>query len=145
GRFSQTGLNWPLLPATSTRRISSMTSSSSPVALLADIYNRLRAVLPTITRMSQMKPEKQIDYIELPASDLPRTKEFYARVFDWKFADYGPTYTSFFDGRMAGGFTTDAPAPSRGLLLVIYASDLGAFQKKIESAGGKIVKDTFSF
>jgi uncharacterized protein len=95
--------------------------------------------------MSKSRPERQIDYIELPARDMARTKEFYSTVFGWKFEDYGPDYTSFFDGRMAGGFTTETPAPSKGLLLVIYASDLADFQKKITAAGGKIVKDTFSF
>ena len=44
-----------------------------------------------------------------------------------------------------GGFWTEVPAPARGLLLVIYASDLGAAQARIKAAGGKIVKDTFSF
>jgi hypothetical protein len=95
--------------------------------------------------MSKQKPEKQIDYIEFPASDLARTKEFYRTVFGWKFEDYGPDYTSFFDGRLAGGFTTETPAPSRGLLAVIYAGDLAAVQKEVQKAGGKISKAIFSF
>jgi predicted enzyme related to lactoylglutathione lyase len=37
-----------------------------------------------------------------------RVKQFYRAVFGWKFKDYGPGYTSFHDGRLAGGFTTDA-------------------------------------
>ena len=95
--------------------------------------------------MSQTRPENQIDYIELPTSDMERTKEFYGAAFGWKFEDYGPDYTSFFDGRMAGGFTTQMAAPAKGLLLVIYASDLAASQMTIKAAGGVIVKDTFSF
>jgi predicted enzyme related to lactoylglutathione lyase len=95
--------------------------------------------------MSQTKPEKQIDYIELPASDIPSTKRFYEAVFGWKFEDYGPDYTSFLDGRLAGGFTTDRTATGQGVLVVIYAGDLTAVQRKIESAGGKIVKAIFSF
>jgi len=95
--------------------------------------------------MSQPKPENQIDYIELPVSQIASTKEFYGAAFGWKSEDYGPTYTSFFDGRLAGGFTTDRPAPGHGLLLVIYASDLNAAQQKIKEAGGAIVKPTFSF
>ena len=95
--------------------------------------------------MSQGKPENQIDYIEIPVSDIARTKQFYGAVFEWKFEDYGPEYTSFFDGRLAGGFNVELPAPARGLLLVIYSSDLAAVQQKIKSAGGSIVKDTFSF
>jgi predicted enzyme related to lactoylglutathione lyase len=94
--------------------------------------------------MSQTKPDKQIDYIELPATTIPGTKQFYQNVFDWKFEDYGPAYTSFLDGRLAGGFTTDR-AVANGVLVVIYASDLAGMQKKVESAGGKIVKPIFSF
>jgi predicted enzyme related to lactoylglutathione lyase len=95
--------------------------------------------------MTPAKPENQIDYLEFPATDIARTKHFYSAVFGWKFEDYGPDYTSFVDGRIAGGFTKDAPAPARGLLTVIYASDLAAAQAKIRAAGGSIVKDTFSF
>jgi len=94
--------------------------------------------------MSQAKPEKQIDYIEVPASDIEKTKTFYHSVFGWEFTDYGPDYTSFHDGRMTGGFSKDLPA-GNGVLLVLYSSDLDAIQQNILAAGGRIVKDTFSF
>jgi uncharacterized protein len=94
--------------------------------------------------MSQAKPENQIDYIEMPASDIEKTKSFYHSVFGWTFTDYGPDYTSFHDGRMAGGFAKGLPL-GKGVLLVLYSSDLAAVQKKILAAGGRIVKDTFSF
>lgn len=89
--------------------------------------------------------ENQIDYVEFAASDIEKTKQFYGAVFGWRFEDYGPGYSSFYDGRLAGGFTTEAAAPARGLLVVVYASDLDAVQQKIKAAGGSIVKDTFSF
>ena len=95
--------------------------------------------------MSQPKPENQIDYVELPARHIEATRKFYTAAFGWKFEDYGPDYTSFHDGRLAGGFTTEWPAPAQGLLLVLYSSDLPAAQQKIKAAGGVIVKDTFSF
>ncbi len=95
--------------------------------------------------MSQQPRENCIDYIELPASEIEKSKEFYTQVFGWKFEDYGPDYTSFFDGRMSGGFTKDLPAPSRGLLLVIFALDLVEAQNRIRGAGGIIVKEIFSF
>jgi predicted enzyme related to lactoylglutathione lyase len=91
------------------------------------------------------KAENQIDYVELPATDIEATKQFYAAAFGWKFEDYGPDYTSFSDGRLAGGFTTESAAPAKGLLLVLYASDLPAAQEKIKAAGGAIVRDIFSF
>ena len=95
--------------------------------------------------MNPAKPENQIDYVELPATDIEKTKIFYRSVFNWKFEDYGPNYTSFHDGRMAGGFTKETPAPGKGVLLVLYSSDLAAVQQKIKAAGGSIVKETFAF
>jgi predicted enzyme related to lactoylglutathione lyase len=95
--------------------------------------------------MNEPKPENRIDYVELPASDIAATKQFYEAVFGWKFEDWGPDYTSFFDGRLAGGFTMERPAPATGVLLVLYASDLAAAQGRITGAGGKIVKETFAF
>lgn len=88
------------------------------------------------------KPENQIDYIEMPAADIPGIRKFYTTVFGWKFEDYGPGYTSFFDGRLAGGFATTVPAAP---LPVIYASDLPAALENIKAAGGVIVRDIFSF
>lgn len=90
-------------------------------------------------------PEMQIDYVELPTTDLSATKAFYEAVFGWKFEDYGPGYASFFDGRIGGGFTTDMESPAKGMLLVIFASDLTTVQDRILSSGGKIVREIFSF
>src|SRR5690242_628515 len=92
--------------------------------------------------MTASKPDKQIDYIEFPATDIGRTKQFYSEIFGWKFEDYGPDYTSFGDGRLAGGFTTDLP---KGPLVVMYAADLEGMQRKIAASGGTIVREIFSF
>ena len=46
----------------------------------------------------------KIDYIEFQAADIAATKKFFEQLFSWKFTDYGPDYTSFEDGRIAGGF-----------------------------------------
>jgi uncharacterized protein len=91
------------------------------------------------------KPENQVDYIELPASDIEKTKIFYQSVFGWKFTDYGPNYTSFHDGRLGGGFAKTTANPGTGVLLVIYSGDLAAVEQKVQAAGGKIVKEIFSF
>jgi uncharacterized protein len=87
----------------------------------------------------------RIDYIEFPATDVAKTKGFYQQVFGWKFTDYGPDYTSFEDGRLSGGFTKEGKVVRGGPLVVLYASDLAAIEKKVRDAGGLIVKDAFSF
>lgn len=89
--------------------------------------------------------DRRIDYIEFPCTDLGRTKKFYGEVFGWPFEDYGPSYASFFDGRLAGGFTTEWRPAAAGPLVVLYASDLEATEAKVRVAGGRVVRETFSF
>ncbi len=91
-----------------------------------------------------MNHDRQIDYIEFAATDVESTKKFYSQVFGWEFEDYGPDYTSFKDGRLAGGFMKGTPAPA-GTLVVIYVDDLAAAERRVKAAGGKISKETFSF
>ena len=87
----------------------------------------------------------RIDYIELPATSVAAIKRFYIDVFGWKFTDYGPDYTSFEDGRLAGGFAKAGAVRAGGALIVIFALDLAATEKRVTGAGGKIVKPTFDF
>ena len=89
--------------------------------------------------------DRQVDYIEFPANDIPATKAFYQDVFGWEFSDWGDTYTSFDDGRISGGFTTEADVGPGGPLVVLYADDLEAIYAAVTSAGGTIVKETFEF
>ena len=79
--------------------------------------------------MSQADQDKRMDYIEFGSTDLDRVKAFYGGVFGWEFKDYGDEYTSFKDGRLAGGFRAASEAPPRGgSLIVLYAMDLEAVQ-----------------
>jgi uncharacterized protein len=101
--------------------------------------------------MAQQDHNLQMDYIEFPATDIEATKRFYHLVFGWDFQDFGPGYTSFHDGRLAGGFNSEAkPAgadgsQTRGTLVVIYAAALEDTYAKVKSAGGRIVRETFEF
>jgi uncharacterized protein len=95
---------------------------------------------------SQAEQHHRIDYIELPATGIAGVKRFYGEVFGWRFEDYGPDYTSFHDGRLQGGFSTElAGGSGRGPLLVLYSRALEATQARVREAGGRIVKDIFSF
>jgi predicted enzyme related to lactoylglutathione lyase len=87
----------------------------------------------------------RIDYIEFHATDIAATKTFFTGVFGWRFTDYGPDYTSFEDGRIAGGFARAESVKPTGPLVVIYSSGLEAMEAKVKAAGGAIVKEIFSF
>jgi predicted enzyme related to lactoylglutathione lyase len=95
--------------------------------------------------MPEKSNDGRMDYIEFPAADIGKTKSFYEKVFGWKFTDYGPDYTSFEDGRLAGGFTKERQAIPGGPLIVIYARDLQTTEARVRSAHGKISKETFPF
>ncbi len=92
---------------------------------------------------SNLKHE-QVQYIEFLSRDLAKAKAFYQACFNWKFTDYGPDYTAFSGHYVDGGFATGEPV--RGTVLVILYSDkLEETKDKVIAAGGKIVKDIFSF
>ena len=95
--------------------------------------------------MNQLDNENKIDYVEFQATRIEETETFYSQVFGWKFEDYGPDYTTFFDGRLYGGFYRVDQVESKNPLIVIYARDLVAKSQAIKAAGGTIVKEIFSF
>ena len=93
-----------------------------------------------------MKPQNNcIDYIEFQAKDLEKIKKFYSTCFAWIFTDYGPEYSSFEDGRLAGGFRRTEEEIHNGVLVVLYHEDLEGSKSRIADAGGIITKDIFSF
>jgi len=95
--------------------------------------------------MAAQHNDRQIDYIELNVKDIARSRKFYGAAFDWTFKDYGPDYCEFGDGRLTGGFTTFGTPRPGGPLVILYADDLEATQKRVEKAGGAIVKPIFDF
>lgn len=100
--------------------------------------------------MTDTSNDRRIDYIEFAVSDIARAREFYGTAFGWSFKDYGPEYCEFNDGRLTGGFAlagggTSQGAGAGGPLVVLYASDLDDTQRRVERAGGRIVRPAFSF
>lgn len=95
--------------------------------------------------MSQAAQDGRIDYLEFRTTHIEATKRFYSEVFGWQFTDYGPEYTSFTDGRLAGGFALAAEVTSGGPLVVVYAKNLEEAEARVQKRGGRIVRGTFGF
>ena len=95
--------------------------------------------------MSKLGSDRRIDYIEFNVGDIARSRAFYGAAFGWTFTDYGPTYCEFNDGRMTGGFTTGAAARPGGALIILYADDLAAAQRRLEKAGARITRPAYAF
>lgn len=95
-----------------------------------------------------MNKHETITYLELPACDIPATKKFFEKVFNWSFQDYGDEYTAFTEDRLEGGFfKSDKKSNTKNgaTLIVFYSSDLETSQEKIQESGGTIVKPIFAF
>ena len=91
-----------------------------------------------------MRVNGKIDYVELAGGDLPATKRFYAQAFGWSFTDYGPTYAAFDEG-LDGGLQADAAEATAAPLVVLWADDLEAMQRRVEAAGGVLTRAPFAF
>lgn len=95
-----------------------------------------------------MSNHHHINYIEIPASALEASKEFFAKVFSWQFIDYGPDYSSFVNAGIDGGFyriDLKAQVDSGSVLVVLYSQDLESSLTGVEAAGGVVLKPIFSF
>lgn len=95
-----------------------------------------------------MPADDRINYVELPAADLDAAERFYSSAFGWTFADYGPEYRAFHDGAFDGGFYR-APLRSHAAegaaLIVLFSGDLEGSLKRVQDAGGELLKEIFSF
>ena len=89
--------------------------------------------------------ENHISYIEFKAKDLDKIKAFYSKSFDWSFTDYGPTYTSFSNSGVKGGFEKTENEITNSALVVLYHVNLDLIKNIIIKSGGEISKDIFSF
>jgi predicted enzyme related to lactoylglutathione lyase len=86
-----------------------------------------------------------IDYIELPAPELPAVRDFYARAFGWQFNDYGPGYAGIRgteEGMEAGGLAAEGTTQP---LVILYSDDLDASLRAVEAAGGTVTRPPFDF
>lgn len=95
-----------------------------------------------------MTSHEKINYLEFPAKDIEKAKQFFGKVFSWEFVDYGPDYVAFMGAGINGGFfksDLNSSTKNGATLIVFYSEDLAATQEKITANDGSIVEPIFSF
>lgn len=95
-----------------------------------------------------MSQHEKIDYLEIPAKNIPAAQLFFTSVFDWSFQDFGPEYTAFSGAGIDGGFYQSdltVSTKSGSVLIVFYSNNLEETSAKIEASGGSVVKPIFEF
>ena len=85
----------------------------------------------------------KICYLQIPATDIARSAEFYRRVFGWNIRSHGDGRIAFDDavGEVSGEWVVDRPpATQPGLLVYIMVDSVAATVDLILSNGGEIVQ-----
>jgi predicted enzyme related to lactoylglutathione lyase len=85
----------------------------------------------------------KICYIEIPAVDIPRSADFYAKVFGWRIRQRGDGHTAFDDttGEVSGTWVVGrAPSSQPGLLLYIMVDSVAATIDAVAAHGGELVQ-----
>ena len=85
-------------------------------------------------------------HVELNTTDLPKAKDFYKKLFEWKLEDMdspGGGYTMIRVGEGTGGGMMTNPIPGAPSFWLAYVEvdDIEASTKKAASLGAKVVRD----
>jgi len=86
----------------------------------------------------------RLSYIQIPATDVRVSGDFYARVFGWEVGPgQGNDHLSFSDttrGMIGAWMTNRVSSRDSGVLPYIYVHGIDAAVERIKARGGEIVK-----
>jgi hypothetical protein len=85
----------------------------------------------------------KICYLEMPATDVVRSADFYKKVFGWNIRKRGDGATAFDDttGEVSGAWVLGRPpASAPGLLFYIMVDSVEATVETVIANGGEIVQ-----
>lgn len=85
----------------------------------------------------------KICYIEIPATDIARSADFYSKVFGWQTRRRSDGHLAFDDGvgQVSGSWVKGRPPQGGpGLLVYIMVDDAAATVRAVEASGGEIVQ-----
>jgi predicted enzyme related to lactoylglutathione lyase len=85
-------------------------------------------------------------HVELNTTDVPKAKDFYAKLFGWKLEDVpmpNGTYTMIDVGEGTGGGIMQHPMPGApsAWLAYVLVDDIAAATEKARSLGATVIRD----
>lgn len=93
--------------------------------------------------MPHSKTHGKICYLELPATEVSRSADFYSKVFGWQSRRRGDGALAFDDttGQVSGSWVLDrVPAATPGLLVYIMVDSVAEACERVLAHGGSIVQ-----
>ena len=85
----------------------------------------------------------KICYLEIPATDIARSSDFYKQVFGWNVRKRGDGATAFDDttGEVSGSWVLGRPPAAKpGLLFYVMVDSVADTLKAVVAHGGEIVQ-----
>ena len=85
----------------------------------------------------------KICYVEIPATDVARSADFYSKVFGWTIRTRGAGATAFDDavGQVSGAFVTGRPpAAQPGFMIYIWVDSVPETVEAVVANGCEIVQ-----
>lgn len=85
----------------------------------------------------------KICYLQIPAVDVRRSADFYAKVFGWKIRERGDGNLAFDDGvgQVSGTWVLGRPASTTvGVLVYVMVDDILATIEAVVANGGQLIQ-----
>jgi predicted enzyme related to lactoylglutathione lyase len=85
----------------------------------------------------------KICYLEIPATDVARSADFYSKALGWQIRKRGDGHLAFDDsvGEVSGTWVVGRPpSPQPGLLIYIMVDSVAATIDAVKDHGGEIVQ-----
>ena len=92
-----------------------------------------------------MRNDGQIDYVEFPAPSLDAIRTFYTSAFDWTFDTPKGAVTSAQGEAAEAEFSADPLTAPTKPLVMIYSRNLDQALRRVQLAGGVIVRPISPF
>ncbi len=107
------------------------------------MYTRLARAVVSSPPMPPTYGNGKVCYIEIPATEVRQSADFYAAAFGWQLRTRGDGAIAFDDGvgQVSGTWVLGRPPMSSvGLLIYIMVDDIEATIQKVVAGGGEIVQ-----
>lgn len=85
----------------------------------------------------------KICYLEIPATDIARSSDFYQRVFGWQIRKRGDGHIAFDDttGQVSGTWVVRRPpSATPGILIYVMMDSVAATLEAVVSHGGEVIQ-----
>ena len=93
--------------------------------------------------MAPVPANGKVCYVEIPATDIARSADFYAKVFGWRIRERSDGHTAFDDatGEVSGSWVLHRPPSAQpGLLIYIMVDSVTAAIDAVVANGGEVVQ-----